>query len=303
MNRVEPAQRVSGLRPLIICALLTALAAVASCGGGRATRQAKRYELRGTIVSFNKAQRQVVVSHEDVPGLMEGMTMPFTLEEESAYDVMRAGDRVQATLVVDGARSWLESPVITSVVRGANQPASASQPVEPQPGAAVPDFALVNQDGKKFKLSRYLGKAYALTFIYTRCPLPDYCTLMSDRFADLNRALAAEPELAARARLLSVTVDPAYDTPKVLRSYGAAHTGNYADEKFERWELATGDEAEVRRMANFFGLVYDREGGQIVHSLRTAVVTPEGTLYKLYRGNTWKPEEIAADLRSLVATK
>lgn len=283
---------------LLICAPLICL----SCSRTAPRADVKRYELRGTIVSFNKDQRQVVISHEDVPGLMEGMTMPFTLKEPSAYDAMHAGDKIQATLVIDGERTLIENPVISHVELDAAPP-SQSQPSEPQLGAEVPDFTLTNQGGKMITLRDYRGRALALTFIYTRCPLPDYCVLMSNNFAEIDRSLAREPELAAKSRLLSVSIDPAYDTPKVLRSYGAAHTENYRDEKFERWQLATGDAAEVRRVANFFGLVYDRDGDQIVHSLRTAVVAPDGKLYKIYRGNEWKPEDVLNDFRQLSGAK
>lgn len=283
-----------------IALLLCAAFASPSCSPTAPRAEAKRYELRGTIVSFNMDQRQVVISHEDVPGLMEGMTMPFTLKEPSAYDVMHAGDKIQATLVVDAERTVIENPVISHAEADAAPPApSQSQPSEPQSGGEVTDFTLTNQDGKKITLRDYRGHALALTFIYTRCPLPDYCVLMSNNFAEIDRALAREPGLAAKSRLLSVSVDPAFDTPKVLRSYGAAHTENYRDEKFERWQLATGDAAEVRRVANFFGLLYDREGDQIVHSLRTAVITPDGKLYRIYRGNEWKPEDILNDFRQL----
>jgi protein SCO1/2 len=285
---------------LLLCAALISLCCSRTAPGA----DAKRYELRGTIVSSNKDQRQVVIAHEDVPGLMEGMTMPFTLKEPSAYDVMKPGDKIQATLVVDGERTVIENPVITHAEPDAAPPASSqSQPSEPQLGSEVPDFTLTNQDGKKITLRDYRGRALALTFIYTRCPLPDYCVLMSNRFAEIDRALAREPEVAAKSRLLSVSIDPAYDTPKVLRSYGAAHTENYKDEKFERWQLATGDAAEVRRMANFFGLVYDKDGDQIVHSLRTAVITPNGRLFTIYRGGEWKPEDVLNDLRVLAGAK
>ena len=285
-------------------ALLLGIALVSPCCSRTAPgADAKRYELRGTIVSFNKDQQQVVIAHEDVPGLMEGMTMPFTLKEPSAYDVMRAGDKIQATLVVDAERTVIENPVISHVETDASAPPSSpSQPSEPRVGAEVPDFSLTNQDGKKITLRGYRGRALALTFIYTRCPLPDYCVLMSNHFAEIDRALAREPELAAKSRLLSVSIDPAYDTPKVLRSYGAAHTENYQDERFERWQLATGDPAEVRRVANFFGLVYAPDGDQIVHSLVTAVIAPDGKLYKLYRGNEWKPADVLNDLRALSAS-
>jgi protein SCO1/2 len=285
---------------MLVCAALASL----SCSRAAPGADAKRYELRGTIVSFNKDQRQVVIAHGDVPGLMEGMTMPFTLKEPSAYDVMRPGDKIQATLVVDDERTVIENPVISHAEPDAAPPApSQSQPSEPQIGSEVPDFALTNQDGKKIALRDYRGRALALTFIYTRCPLPDYCVLMSNNFAEIDRALARDPTLAAKSRLLSISIDPAHDTPKALRSYGAAHTENYRDEKFERWQLATGDPEEVRRAANFFGLIYAPDGEQIVHSLRTAVVAPDGTLYKIYRGNEWKPEDVLKDFRQLAGAK
>ncbi|MCA1615588.1 MAG: SCO family protein [Acidobacteria bacterium] len=290
----------SGLRLLAACLTLML---VSACRGAADDAPVSRYELRGTIVSFNKDQRQVVVAHEAVPGLMEAMTMPFTLKEPAAaYDAMKPGAQIHATLAVSGARSWLENPVITVAEPApASSPAAASGSAlsEPVAGAEIPDFALVNQDGKKIALRQYRGRALAVTFIYTRCPLPDYCPLLSTKFAEVNRALERDEGLSARARLLSVTVDPAYDTPKVLRSYGAGHTGNYSDEKFRTWEFATGGPDEIRRMANYFGLAYREEADQIVHSLRTVVVKPDGTLHKLYRGNEWGPDELLADLRAL----
>jgi protein SCO1/2 len=116
---------------------------------------------------------------------------------------------------------------------------------------------------------------------------------MSANFAQLNAALAADPELRKRARLLSVTLDPEFDKPEVLRKYGAAYAGG----KFDDWDFATGDPADVRRFAEFFGLIYKAEGGQVTHSLRTAVVGADGKLLKIYRGNKWKPEELLSDLR------
>ena len=276
----------------------TACAFLAACSPDES--QAKRYELKGEIVSFNKAQQQVVIRHEEVPGFMEAMTMPFTFREDSAFDVMRAGDRIQATLVVDDERTRLENPIITQAIpAAATTRTPADGPTEPEIGATVPDATLVNQDGKQINLQQYRGRALVLTFIYTRCPLPDYCTLMSNNFAGINRELEKSPELRARAHLLSITLDPAHDTPQVLRSYGAGHTENYQGEKFESWEFATGKPAEIQRVANFFGLIYTREGEQINHSLRTAIVAPDGKLYKLYRGNEWKPAEVLNELRAL----
>lgn len=279
------------------CALL-----LAGCAQTPDDSRAQRYELKGKIVSFNKAQQQVVVQHEEVPGFMEAMTMPFTLREDHAFDVMRAGDQIQATLVVAEERTRLENAVITQAIPTASAAATGTPkegPTEPEIGATPPDATLINQDGKKIDLRQYRGRALVLTFIYTRCPLPDYCTLMSNNFAEINRELNKSPELGDRARLVSITLDPAYDTPQVLRSYGAAHTENYKGEKFERWEFATGEPEEIRRVANFFGLLYKQEGALVDHSLRTAVIAPDGKLYKLYRGNEWKPAEVLNDLRAL----
>jgi protein SCO1/2 len=282
---------------------LFAVAVALACNQSRQHADAKRYEMRGTIVSFNKDQQQVVVSHKEIPGLMEAMTMPYTLREPSAYDVMKAGDDISATLVVEGDRSWLENPVISHAEADPSASPSAAQPREPEVGAPVPDFTLTNQDGKKIKLGDYRGRALALTFIYTRCPLPDFCTLMSNNFAEINRSLDRDAGLADKTHLLSVSFDPAYDTPKVLRSYGAAHTGKLSDEKFDRWEFATAEPEELRQLADFFGLVYTPDGDQIVHSLRTAVIAPDGSLYKLYDGNQWKPAEVLEDLRRLAASR
>ncbi|MDQ1558369.1 MAG: hypothetical protein QOD32_1429 [Pyrinomonadaceae bacterium] len=289
----------------MLALVATACVLLAGCTPPPDESRAKRYELKGKIVSFNKAQQQVVIQHQEIQGYMDAMTMPFTLREDSAFDVMHEGDDIQATLVVDAERTRLENPIITQAIpaSAASKMPAGTGPTEPDIGATAPDATLVNQDGKQFNLRQYRGRALVLTFIYTRCPLPDYCTLMSNNFAELNRELDKSPELRDGVRLLSVTLDPAYDTPQVLRSYGAAHTENYQGEKFERWQFATGKPEEIQHVANFFGLLYKQEGAQIDHSLRTAVIAPDGKLHKLYRGNEWKPAEVLNDLRALNGTR
>lgn len=285
----------------LIFASLACILLLSACGGGDAEADdpsAQRYELRGKVVSVDKSKREVVIDHEAVEGFMEAMTMPFVLKDRDALEVIGAGDRIQATLVVANRGSWLENPIITK--GGAAGSAASDASSEPQTGAEVPDFSLVNQDNRPFRLSSYRGRALLLTFIYTRCPLPDYCTLMSTNFAQAERELQKEPELYRKTRLLSVTLDPAYDTPKVLRSYGAAHTERYSEERFDHWEFATGQPEEIKRLAEFFGLSYYTEKDQIIHGLRTAIISPEGRIYKIYRGNDWKPEQLLRDLRSLL---
>jgi protein SCO1/2 len=123
---------------------------------------------------------------------------------------------------------------------------------------------------------------------------------MSNNFALIDKELEKSPALYERTHLLSISFDPEYDTPKVLRSYGAAHTGKFTGETFSHWEFATGTPDEVKGIAQFFGLRYYEETDQIVHSLSTAIITPDGKVYKIYRGNEWKPEQVLQDLRSLL---
>ncbi|HXI24251.1 MAG TPA: SCO family protein [Pyrinomonadaceae bacterium] len=270
----------------------------------RQPRNEKRYPIEGKIIAVNKTDRTATINHKDIAGYMPGMTMEFKIKNDADLEIMKAGDQITGTLVVDDISSWVE---ITSIAEGGAQltPTSAV-PGEPKPGDAIPDFQLVNQDGKPIHLSQYAGKALALTFVYTRCPQPDQCTLLSNNFAAIDSELQKQPDVYAKTHLLTISFDPDYDSPRVMRSYGASHTGRYSDETFQHWEFATGSSDEVKGIAQFFGLRYfhDTESGedQVIHSLRTAVIGTDGKLVKLYRGNEWKPAEIVEDLKSLASS-
>src|SRR5438477_5088509 len=272
-----------------------------SSSWNRHPRNEKRYPIEGKIIAVNKTDRTATINHKDIPGYMPGMTMEFKIKNDADLEIMKPGDQITGTLVVADISSWVE---ITSIAEGGAQLTPTSVvPGEPKPGDAIPDFQLLNQDGRPIHLSQYLGKALALTFVYTRCPQPDQCTLMSNNFAAIDRQLQPQPDVYAKTHLLTISFDPDYDTPKVMRSYGSSHSGRYSDETFQHWEFLTGSQDEVKGIAQFFGLRYfhDTESGeeQVIHSLRTAVIDPEGKLVKLYRGNEWKPGEIAADLTTL----
>jgi protein SCO1/2 len=279
--------------------LLLICAGLMSCKSEPAP-SGKRYDLKGTVVSVDKANQTATIAHEEVKDFMEGMTMPFKLKDPWPLDVMKPGDQVQATLVVTDGSAWLEDVFVVQRSKGTQtdgaMPESSSLP---QPGETLPDFRLVNQDGKAIRLADYKGRALLLTFIYTRCPVPDYCALMSSNFAEIEKELKKDSALYRKTHLLSISFDPAYDTPKVLRSYGAAQTGNYDKETFAHWEFVTGDAEEVKKLAQFFGLTYVPEKDQIVHSLQTALIAPDGKIAKLYSGNEWKPSDVVTDIRTL----
>jgi protein SCO1/2 len=118
---------------------------------------------------------------------------------------------------------------------------------------------------------------------------------MSNNFAQIDRQLQQDPAVYARTHLLSISIDPQFDTPQVLRSYGAAHTERYEHETFTHWEFASGD--QVKDLAQFFGLRYFDENDQIIHGLKTVIIKPDGTVAKVYTGNEWKPEDVANELK------
>ena len=292
------------LTALILLATLAALG-LTSCKPKERVRSAteKHYDLKGKVVVVDKEQRRLTIAHEDIKDYMNSMTMPFNVKDDWVYEIAAPGNQITATLIVDGTESWLEDVVITED----SNASSSAPPVEgagPNPGDEVPNYRLVNQDGTAIKLHDYKGKALLLTFIYTRCQDPNQCTLMSSNFAAIDQQLQKQPDLFAKTHLLSISFDPAYDTPKVLRSYGASYTGKYSDETFKHWEFASGSEDEVKGIAKFFGFRYynDTPSGeeQVIHTLRTALIGADGKVIKVYRGNDWKPEELVKEIQAVI---
>jgi protein SCO1/2 len=253
-----------------------------------------RYEFKGKVVNVDKKGRVVTIAHEEIKDYMDAMTMPFHLKDESYLNIMQEGDKVTATLVITDSRSWLEEIVVSQ--EQVDKSAKPAKSFEPNAGDEMPDYSLINQDGKPIHFAQYKGRALLLTFIYTRCPLPDYCPLMTSHFAEVNKTLKADAALYAKTHLLSISVDPEYDKPTVLRAYGLRHN---EQKDFEHWELATGKPEEVKKVAEYFGLAYQTEDNQIIHNLQTALIAPDGKFVKMYRGNDWKPAEVIMDIKKL----
>jgi len=262
----------------------------------------RRYELQGQVVSVNRQQRTALIAHEEIRGYMGAMTMPFKLKEEWAYTRLRPGDRIQAALVVEGERAWLEEVVFA---RGnATEMLHVVIPETayvPKPGDEVPDFSLVNQDQQAIRLHQYRDKVLLLTFIYTRCPLPRGCPQMVGIFAEIHQALQQDPQLQARTHLLCISFDPANDTPALLRNYGTYYTDATAVERFAHWEFASGTTDEVKAIAKFFGLRYLPTVDQFAHFPRTAVVSPEGRVVKVYTDNSWTADDLLRDVQQVLA--
>ena len=281
--------------PYCLAVMLTLSLCIASC-----EKAIRRFPIAGQITSIDQPKKQIILNHGEIPGYMPAMVMPFSVKDGSQLTGLGRGDEITATLAVGTRESWLESIKVTRKSSGEPDQRDAEIRALPHEGDVVPDFTLVNQSGKRISLANYRGRALVITFIYTRCPLPDYCPLMSSNFAEIDKALRSEPALYNQTHLLTVSFDAKHDTPAVLRSYGAAYTERYTDEKFDHWELASGSEEEIRAITKFFGLQYSESADQINHSLVTAVITPGGEVYRIHASNDWKPAEVVSELRELV---
>ena len=277
-------------------ACLSMVLALAACHTQKPLPQ-QRFDLQGKVLAVNKNEGTVTLAHKAIPGYMAAMTMDYPIKDKWVFDVLKPGQTIRATLVVASDQAWLEGIIVSEEAEPQNSSLTIADSAYPSLGEEVPDFALINQDGKRIHLHQFHGKALLLTFIYTRCPLPNYCPLMSKNFSQILEQVQSDPKLSPFTHLLSISIDPEYDKPTVLRAYGLDVAGEL--HPFDRWEFASGTPEQVRKVAEFFGLKYWTENGQIVHELVTALIDPDGKVVKIYRGNDWQPADVLVDIRSL----
>ena len=259
----------------------------------------KRYQLRGQVLEKNQASKEITVKHEEIPGFMAAMTMPYEVRDTGALQELKPGDLIEADVATanDGNDYWLEHIRITD--KSGRESAKAGTVHHLDIGERVPDFPLTNQDGKTFRLEDFKGKAVLMTFIYTRCPMPTFCPRLSSQFARIHEALSRTPA-NGKTHLLSVSFDPANDTPQVLRKYGLAYLDNNPA-GFSEWDFATADPSDLRKLANAFGLEYFEEGNQISHTMVVVLISPNGTIAK-YWGTEWTAQELEDALRREAST-
>lgn len=289
------------IRRNFLIALLAAALLFSACHPS-STSAAKRYPFTGRVVSIDSQSQQAFINGDDIPGFMDAMAMSYKIKPEAALNHLLPGDSISAEVVVvqtdpkneDAVPDyWLEN---VKVLRHLDAPPAAAANAfhTPALGEDVPDFSFTNQNGKRISLKQYRGQTLLVTFIYTRCPFPDFCPRMTGNFAEIYKQLGTNPALAG-THLLSLSFDPERDTPKVLRDYGfsAAHTHDPA--LFTRWEFAAPAAADLPKIADFFALTVKPEGGLITHNLSTAVIGPDGNIVKWYHGSDWQVSDLIKD--------
>lgn len=281
---------------------------LAGCGGppdaasesDRDERQV--FDVAGRVTSVPADGETLVIEHEEIPGFMPAMTMPFYLASPDLSEGVEPGDAIRFRYVVEDRSSQIEEieqiDASELSVRGSQEIAAQRQrlPIPRlEPGDPVPGFQLVNQEEEAFSMTDFYGKAVVLTFIFTRCPVPEFCPKMSHQFQEIQEKAAASEELQDEFQLLSVTIDPEYDTPEILDQYASQFTDDTST-----WFFATGSPGRIDEMTTRFSVFIEdnSETNTIDHVLTTALISPEGEVVEIWRGNSWEADEVLASIQT-----
>jgi protein SCO1/2 len=270
---------------------------------GLVSAQAKpgRHAVRGMVLGVDAARKSVVVSHDSIPGVMEAMAMPFDVRNARELEGLVPGAIVSFTLVITKESSHAEALRVVRYESVEQDPITARRlrllekltgggAAPMAVGQAVPDFTLTDQAHARVSLSQFRGKVVALNFIYTSCALPQFCYRLANHFSVVQRRL--QDRMGRDLVLLTVTFDPARDTPERLAEYAGQWK---ADPSV--WHFLTGGVEEVKRVCRLFGVDAFPDEGLINHSTRTVVVDRRGVLAASIEGN----QHTATQLVDLVA--
>jgi protein SCO1/2 len=288
----------------LIIALIGLTILFASCQRQKAPAT-KRYPFTGRVIAVDAQNESANIDGDMIQGFMQAMEMPYKIRPAASLRELSPGDSISAEVVVvdhdprdENADSdyWLENVKVTG--HAAQPAASAVNAMHiPSPGEDVPDFSFTDQSGKRISVNQYRGNVLLVTFIYTRCPFPDYCPRVSGNFAEIYKQLDSNPALKT-VRLLSVSFDPEHDTPKVLRDYGFSVAHSHDAALFRRWEFASASAADLPKIAGFFAFTVKPENGLITHNLSTAVIGPDGKIVSWYHGGDWQVSDLIRDAGS-----
>jgi protein SCO1 len=270
----------------------------------------KDYPLKGVVRKLSRESGHVTIQHEAIPGLMGAMTMPFSVKDRTVLNGLQPGDSVAATLRVREERGVVNDYDLLglNVIKHASPHVDLAiskgtvsvgkRPRKLEIGEMVPDFAMTTQEGKVVKLAELRGNVVVLTFIYTRCPLPDFCPLMDRKFSDLSQRISTFPARAQHIRLISLSFDPEHDSPDILRKH-AQIRGAVPP----LWTYGVASHDELAKIAAPLGLFYEPGTNEIAHNLSTAVIDPQGKLARLEVGtqrNRWETTDLLKTIYSLL---
>ena len=270
----------------------------ASSTAGPSSNQS--FQVHGVVRALPEGGRTVVVRHDEIPGYMPKMTMELNVRDPAELRGLAAGDDINFRLVATDDTHWIEAIQRLGRSAGPAEPPPAvatSALPELKPGDLLPDAELLAETGRPVRFSDFRGRALAFSFIFTRCPLPDFCPRMGQQFRRARELLLAQPAGPTNWQFLSVSFDAEFDQPQVLARYARGYRGEDRD----RWLFAAAPAAVLESLAPRLDFLFAREAGGFSHNLRTVVLDPQGHIHRQFDGNQWTPEELAAAMTAAAA--
>lgn len=302
----QGAQDARDARGRTLAAVALTLLLLAGCSKpaqqqtGTPASSARRYTISGQILVVNTATQSLSIKHGDIVGYMPAMTMTFRVSRPDLMNGRVPGELMTGTLEVDDTEGRIVEVTHTGSAPLPDRDNTASMAAGVlNVGDTAPDAALIDQNNRRRSFSEWRGTPTLVTFIYTRCPLPNFCPLMDKNFASIQQRAAADPAVRGKFKLVTVSFDPDNDTPAVLKEHAARLKADSAV-----WTFLTGDRITVNRFAAKFGVGVVREGtapGEITHNLRTTLIGADGRVLKIYGGSDWTIATALADLSAAIA--
>lgn len=287
---------VASALPALLCQAADVPAAQQPASASAATNQ-QTFQVKGVVQELPADGKTVVIKHEAVPNYMPGMTMPFDVHNTNELRGLRPGDDITFRLVVTDKEGWVDhitkSGTVQVVDASANPFIHILKDVEPLAvGDPLTEYHFTNELGQIVSTTQFKGQAVAFTFFFTRCPYPAFCPFLSSSFEDTQKKLAALTNGPTNWHLISISFDPAHDSPEALKTYALLHDYDPA-----HWTFVTGDMADLTSLGDQFGEYFGQDSsGGINHNLRTVVVDARGRVQKIIQGKDWTPDELAAEI-------
>ena len=282
----------------VILAILSGLVVLRGAEPGGPTGRA--FFAHGIILEVKTNSAQVVIRHEAIAGYMDAMTMPFKVKDAGQLSGLKRGDQVTFQLHVTVDESWVDHFQKLGVV-SLPENKTGSQPVEtfgPRPDKSLLDYKFTNELGQAVSFNDFRGQALAITFFYTRCPLPDYCPRLSKNFEVASQKLEAMTNAPTNWHFISVSFDPQSDTPQILKSYGLSYGYDPA-----HWSFFTGPQEKIAELARGAGVKYETAAGTINHNFRTLIIDPEGHLQMIFPVSGDLSDQIVSEILKAAAKK
>jgi protein SCO1/2 len=264
----------------------------------------RSYQVKGVVLEVLPAEKTVRIKHEEVPGYMQAMTMPFEVRDVTELAGLGPGDPVMFRLTVTDTDGWIDQIRKTGArtnVLPTTGPLRLVRDVDPlNVGDVLPEYHFTNQLGVPFSTSQFKGQVLAINFIFTRCPFAPYCPQTAKYFSEIQQRLLALPNAPANWHLLTISFDPEFDTPEVLKAYA----DNYHADP-QRWTFATGALIDITAICDQFGLTFFRDEPSALpqHTLRTVVIDPAGRVQTIIGGNEWKPDDLLQEMLKAAGAK